>query len=191
LPKDLSNGYDALAADYIAARRPYGRDIIRGWTASLPTGGHVLDLGAGYGEPVTPILLAAGLKIWALDSAPAMIAAYKQRFPAIKTACEAVETSAFFNKKFDGILAIGLMFLLPSNHQTQLIARMSDALHSGGQLIFTAPRETGQWKDLLTGQLSRSLGEAAYHQALKTAGLVITGSHLDEGGSHYYSAEKP
>jgi len=110
-----------------------------------------------------------------------------QNFPDIEIACEAAEKSAFFDRQFDGILSVGLIFLLSPDTQRQLLPRIAEALKPNGQLLFSAPKETGSWQDILTKRESYSLGEREYHQLLSVSDLKISGSYVDEGGSHYYA----
>lgn len=187
---DPSNGYEGVAEQFIHARSDIGSGIVRDWAAQLPNGASVLDLGCGHGEPNIPILMAAGLQISAIDAAPSLLAALTDRFPEIETACESVEASSFFARKFGGVLAVGLLFLLPRDTQLRLIQNVSDALDPGGRFLFSAPLESGSWDDLLTKRRSQSLGEEVYRTSLLDAGFGAVESLWDRGGSHYYSARK-
>ena len=119
-----------------------------------------------------------------------MVAAFKRRFPGVAVACEPAERSRFFDRTFDGALAIGLIFLLPEESQRDLIRRIAGALNPGGKLLFSAPRQICAWDDLLTGQPSTSLGAEEYHRVLARSGLHLIKGHVDEGGTHYYEAQK-
>lgn len=189
---DASNGYDAVADDYIRLRsQETGVNIVSNWAAAFKSGADVLDLGAGNGFPLTKILVDHSLSVFAIDASPKMVAAFRQNFPHIEIACEAAENSAFINRQFDGILSVGFIFLLLPDIQRQLLPRMSKALKPRGRLLFSAPKETGSWQDVLTKRESYSLGEREYHQLLTESGLQISGSYVDAGGSHYYDATKP
>lgn len=157
---------------------------------ALAPGGSVLDIGCGFGDPVTPVLIKQGLDISAIDASPTLVAEFRRRFPDIRVACEAVEESSYFDRKFDGILAIGLVFLLDTNVQRSLLARLAKALIADGRLLFSAPQEACEWKDVLTGQRSISLGSEAYSEILKSAGLRLMPAYKDEGGNYYYNARK-
>ena len=193
LPEDRSNGYEAIAEAFIShrLRSTIGLEVIRKWAEVLPQGGTVLDVGAGSGEPLTAALIDAGFDVAAIDASPAMVAAFRQRFPDVEIACEPAECSLFFNRTFDGVLAIGLVFLLPEDRQRELIRRMATALKPGGRLLFSAPSQVCVWDDVLTGRPSSSLGTDAYRQVLVSAGLQPSGEHMDEGENHYYEAHKP
>ena len=186
----MSNGYEAVAEDFIRLRSSTGLAVVREWAASLPRGGSIIDVGAGSGEPLTAALIEAGFAVSAVDASPAMVAAFQRRFPKFDVACEPAERSTFFNRTFDGALAIGLVFLLPDDGQRDLLGRMAAALKPGGRLLFSAPREVGVWDDLLTGQRSSSLGAEAYRHILAGSGLQLVGERIDEGGNHYYEARK-
>lgn len=188
---DESNGYDGIAATYINGRGRtvdgIGSSTVRSWAQHFGPGAAVLDLGCGTGIPVTKILLEAGLKAYAVDASPNMVSAFRQHFPDVPVACEPVERSSFFGLTFDGIIAVGLMFLLPEAHQRALIPKMAAALNPGGKLLFTAPVDKVEWKDVMTGQLSRSLGSEAYRSLLLASGLAIGEALTDEGGNYYFS----
>ena len=187
---DPSNGYEAIAAEFIQARSDIGSDIVRIWAAQFEQGSRVLDLGCGHGDPNIPLLLGAGLKVSAIDASPRLLAAFRAKFPEVEAACEAVEHSAFFERRFEGVLAIGLMFLLPETVQRQLIRNVSEALRPGGSFLFSAPKEQCDWEDVLTKHQSKSLGDDTYRSILTETGFDQIESLIDRGQSHYYSARK-
>ncbi len=191
---DESNGYQRIAEIYIAGRgravNGIGSSTARAWARTFSIGSAILDLGCGTGIPVTKILLEAGLKAYAVDASTKMIEDFKQNFPNVPVACESVERSAFFDRTFDGIIAVGLMFLLPEENQRALISKIAAALDPGGKLVFTAPLDKHQWKDIMTEQLSWSLGAERYRELIAAAGLSIGEEYRDEGGNHYFSGIK-
>ncbi len=192
MTSDRSNGYDAIADEFASARfrSKIGVDVVRNWAVSLPRGSAVLDVGCGTGEPVTATLVEAGLSVSALDASPALVAAFRQRFPAVPVACEAAEDSQFFGWAFDGAVAIGLVFLLDESAQRELIARIAEVLNPEGRFLFTAPREVCVWDDVLTGRRSCSLGAEEYRRALSLSEMHVIAEHLDEGNNHYFEAQK-
>ncbi|MFW2342207.1 class I SAM-dependent methyltransferase [Brevundimonas sp.] len=187
---DLSHGWDAVADAFMSARSDVGTDVVRRWATHLPSGGTVVDLGCGFGEPVTRTLIGSGLAVWGVDASPTLVAEYRRRFLDCPVACEAAEASALFGRSFDGAVAVGLMFLLPEADQRRLIARVARALVPGGRFLFSAPRQECAWDDVLTGRPSRSLGEAAYREVLEAAGLTLADQRTDAGGNHYFDAVK-
>jgi 2-polyprenyl-3-methyl-5-hydroxy-6-metoxy-1,4-benzoquinol methylase len=183
---DASNGWEAVAQQFIAVRSMIGADTLRHWLRALPTGAAVLDLGCGAGVPVTQVLVAQGCCVYGIDASPALVAAYREHFPSLPVACETVEASAFFGRRFDAVVGVGLMFLLTEATQRALIAKVAAALEPGGRFLFTAPWQDCSWTDLLTGRTARSLGTDAYERACRQAGLVIDREFVDEGENHYF-----
>jgi cyclopropane fatty-acyl-phospholipid synthase-like methyltransferase len=192
---DESNGYESIAEIYIKGRgraiNGIGSSNARAWARTLKAGSVVLDLGCGTGIPVTKILLEAGLNAYAVDASPKMVEDFRQNFPDVPVACESVERSPFFNRSFDGIISVGLMFLLSEETQRAFIHKMAAALNPGGKLLFTAPLEKIEWKDAMTEQASRSLGAEEYRMLISASGLSIDEEFHDEGGNHYFSGIRP
>lgn len=185
---DLSNGWDAIAARFAAVRSDIGADIVRDWAGDLPAGATVVDIGCGTGWPVATTLAGAGCAVAGIDASPALLAAFRRALPDAPTACEAAEDSDFFGRRFDGAVAIGLLFLLPEAAQAALIARVGAALHPGGRFLFSAPRIAGRWHDMLTGRVSQSLGEDAYRTLLADAGMDRVRILNDIGGNDHFAA---
>ena len=195
--EDGSNGYESVANIYIAGRGTrarvgdsVGAAVVKAWASTFPRGATVLDLGSGPGEPSTRILQEAGLTSYAVDASPTMVAAFRERFPHVPVEQNTVEASEFFNRSFDGALAWGLLFLLDPAAQALVIQKVGRVLEPQGRFVFTATRQPEEWLDGMTDQPSRSLGEEKYKQLLRDAGLQWVGDAQDEGGNHYYFAEK-
>ncbi|MGE0816297.1 MAG: class I SAM-dependent methyltransferase [Vicinamibacterales bacterium] len=167
-----------------------GVDVLRRWAAGLPPGAAVLDLGCGGGLPVSRTLAEAGAVVSGVDASPRMIAAYRERFPGAWTACESAELGTFARRRFDAVVAIGLMFVLDEDAQRRVIARVAGTLPPGGRFLFTAPRQAASWIDPTTRQAMWSLGEDAYAAVLSAHSFRLTGTFVDEGENHYYAAEK-
>lgn len=197
MSEDGSNGYEEIASIYIARRgtRPLvgdaiGAATIKQWAQTFHPGATVLDLGSGPGEPSTRILQEMGLAICAVDASAAMAAAFRERFPGVPIDQNTVESSQFFHRTFDGVLAWGLLFLLEPATQALVIKKVAGALNHGGRFLFTAPKEPVEWLDAMTGRRSQSLGAQTYERLLHNAGLTWVSEALDEGGNHYYFVEK-
>ena len=194
---DGSNGYESVANIYIAGRgtRPHvgdaiGAAVVEAWAAAFPRGATVLDLGAGPGEPGTRILHEAGLMSYAVEASSSMVAAFRRQFPDVPMDHNTVEASEFFNRSFDGVLAWGLLFLLEPSNQALVIGKVGRVLEPRGRFLFTAPKETVEWLDAMTERRSYSLGADVYERLLREAGLKWIDEAEDEGGNHYYYAEK-
>ncbi|MEM8770623.1 MAG: class I SAM-dependent methyltransferase [Pseudomonadota bacterium] len=190
MDEDYSNGYEAIAKEFMAVRSNAGRSVVQDWAATVKPDGAVIDIGAGCGEPLTSALTEAELAVCAIDASPTMVAAFQRRFPEIEIACEAAERSEFFGRTFDAALAVGLIFLLRENTQRELVPRIAKALKPGGKLLFSAPRQACAWNDILTGRRSLSLGAEEYRRILADVGLKICREFADEGRTYYYEAKK-
>ena len=189
---DPSNGYEAAAERYIMSRnQDIGVATLREWCRTLVPASSVLDLGCGFGVPVSQLLIDEGFDVYGVDASAKMISAFRQRFPYAHAECAAVEDSDFFSRRFDAVVAVGLMFLLPVDVQTVIIRKVAAALNTGGKFLFTSPKECCTWKDLLTARESVSPGADAYYQILGAQGLILDGERVDGGRNHYYLVSKP
>lgn len=183
-----ASGYEAAAQQFIRLREAsaIGAGIIRHWATLLPAQAEVLDLGCGAGVPVASTLAAAGFRLYGIDASAQLLQTYRLRLPHAIVACETVQDSAFFARNFDAVVAIGLIFLLPAEQQTQLIDKVAARLTHAGRFLFTAPEQSCNWTDVLTGQASVSLGAARYSRLGSDAGLQLVAEYQDEGQNHYY-----
>jgi len=187
---DKSNGYEEHAQDFMRARRAHiGPDVARDWAREFPSGAEVLELGCGHGV-VSQVLVEQGLRLYAIDASPTLLAAFRQRFPDVQAECAAAEDSSYFGRTFDGVIAWGLMFLLPEETQRIVLAKMARALKPGGRLLFTAQRQTVTWTDSITGQESWSLGVERYESLMRELGLDIEPGRIGAGENYYYLGVK-
>ncbi|HEX6495667.1 MAG TPA: class I SAM-dependent methyltransferase [Acidobacteriaceae bacterium] len=187
---DPSNGYEEHAETYMRWRHPrIGLDIVREWAAEFPPGAAVLELGCGHGV-ISQVLVDAGVTLYAVDASRTLIEVFRERFPAVPTKCAAAEDAPYFDRAFDGVIAVGLIFLLSKEAQQIVLTRVADALNPGGRFLFTAPRQACMWTDDLTKRDSRSLGIEEYETLLRELGLHIDSCWTDEGGNHYYFVSK-
>lgn len=180
--------WEAIAMEFVAARSTIGSDVVRQWARNLRPGSEVVDIGCGSGAPVSQVLVDQGCCVFGIDASPTLLSMFKRRFPAARAACEPVERSPFFSQQFDGAIAVGLLFLLPEEKQRTLIKKVGTILKPDGRFLFSAPRDPCEWPDRQTGQVSRSLGMAAYERLLKDAGMRLERCYIDEGGNHYVAA---
>ncbi len=189
---DLSEGWDGIAGQFLTFRSNVGAELVRIWAReNLPPGGVVVDIGCGSGVPITKVLSEEGLEVFGIDASPTLLEVFRHNFPDAQSACEAGQDSRFFNRQFDAVVAVGLLFLLAERDQRKLIKGVAQALRPGARFLFSAPRERCEWEDLLTGRRSISLGQDEYERVLVGSGLVLLGGHTDEGSNHYYEAGRP
>jgi SAM-dependent methyltransferase len=192
---DRSSGYEAVSAEFLAYRgnsgtrsTAIGVKEVRKWAKTLPRSGSVIDLGCGPGFPITVVLIEEGLHVFGVDAAPSFVAAFERNLPGTPILCEAVQESRFFDRTFDAVLAIGLMFLLKTEEQHHLIQRFAEILVPGGRLLFTATAKPAIWNDAMTGLESISLGAERYRKLLRAARLSVAREYEDVGENHYFDA---
>ena len=180
--------WEAIAEEFIAARSDIGSDVVRQWAQRLRPASEVVDIGCGSGAPVSQTLVEAGFMVFGIDASPTLLSMFRRRFPEAPATCETVQSSNFFGQKFDGVVAVGLMFLLSEEDQWKLIEKVGQALRPGGRFLFSAPRAQCEWSDLQTGQPSSSLGEVEYQRLLACAGMHLEHIYVDGGGNDYFDA---
>lgn len=189
---DVGRFYEMQALKYLDARDQsrVGVEIVERWARSLPFGTPVVEIACGGGYPLTQVLVDAGLAVWAIDTSPTLLRQFRLRFPAIPTQCASALESNYFGRTFEAVLSIGLLSFLLEDEQLALLHRVSEILEPRGRFLFTAPIETGTWRDVTTGLECWSLGRIAYTRALQHLGFRMIRTHVDEGETNYYEAEK-
>jgi len=193
---DRSNGYEAVAEEFLARRgssiRSTGIGVkeVREWARTLPRGSSIIDLGCGPGFPITAVLVDEELHVFGVDAAPSFVSAFQRNLPGTPLVCEAVQESKLFSRTFDAVLAWGLMSLLQAEDQHRLIQRFAEILVPGGRLLFTSTAKPAAWNDGMTGLASLSLGAEQYRKLLGAVGISVAEEYEDEGENHYFDAFK-
>ena len=189
---DASNGYEARAKAYGAARSSIGRAELLAWAGEyLAPGARILDAGCGDGWPLAEALVEVGFDVVGLDASPAMLRRYRARLPGSYTILARAEDATLEPGSFDAAIAIGLVFQLDAEGQEKLIQQLAGCVRPGGHILFTAPWQMHEGVDTFTGQRVRSLGLEAYKAMLSEAGLELVGRFDDSGGNHHLHARKP
>jgi SAM-dependent methyltransferase len=187
---DTSNGYEEHADTFMQWRHPHiGQNVARDWAREFERGATVLELGCGDGV-ISQVLVEAGLMLYGLDASPRLLRAFRERFPMAQAECAAAEESTYFDRTFDGVIAVGLIFLLPEAAQKIVFSKVAIALNEGGRFLFTAPRQVCTWVDVLTNRDACSLGVEAYEALLRGLGFEVSSGRVDEGENHYFFAVK-
>lgn len=189
---DSAQAYEVYAHEFLRDRDKslIGTQVVEQWCRTFPKGATVIELACGGGYPITRVLHAAGLQLWAVESSPTLATEFRLRFPSIPLQSARVQESDFFARKYQGAIAIGLIFLLPEQEQATLISRVSEILELGGRFLFMAPIQAGTWKDMNTGIECTSLGQKRYEELLRNGGLHVVATYTDVGENNYYDAKK-
>jgi cyclopropane fatty-acyl-phospholipid synthase-like methyltransferase len=103
--EDGSAGYQEVAEEFMTLRSAsrIGAGALEEWAARLPPGSAVLDLGCGHGVPVSEVLIQAGHRVYGVDASPALVAAFRARFPGVEVECARVQDSHFFGGASRGL----------------------------------------------------------------------------------------
>jgi 2-polyprenyl-3-methyl-5-hydroxy-6-metoxy-1,4-benzoquinol methylase len=190
MPDDGANGYEEYAEIFMRARNlKIGLSVMRQWASQLAPGSELLELGCGHGV-ISQVLLEAGVKLSVVDASPTLLREFHSRFPDVEVECSTAQKSELLSRKYDGVVACGLIFLLTETDQRSVLRRAADALRPNGRLVFTAPNEALTWNDSITEMPSLSLGATVYEALLRDLGLDVSSGVIDEGGNCYYEGIK-
>ena len=189
---DSAMAYEKHACNFMRERDEslIGSKVVQNWAHNLPKNTDVIEIACGSGYPISKTLVESGVNLWVIDSSKTLIKEFQLRFPDTPSKCERTQESDYFARKFDAAIAIGFIFLLPEEEQILFIEQISRILPPGGQFLFTAPIELGNWRDLNTGIECNSLGYKKYASALQKAGFSITANFEDVGKNNYYETER-
>ena len=177
-PDDTRDIYERQAAQYDAARSRalFEAKWLARFTASLPPGGRVLDLGCGTGEPIARWFIAEGFQVTGVDFAQAMLAIARTRWPDGDWR-QADMRALDLPDRFDGIIAWDSFFHLRPEEQTDCIARVAQHLVPGGAFLTTVGPHAGAISGTVGPEAiyHASLSPAGYAQCLEEDGLRMTG----------------
>lgn len=148
----------AHAWDRRRGRSLFERAWLDRFTAGLPHGADLLDLGCGAGEPIARSLLERGFKVTGVDAAPSMIALCRARLPESEWLVGDMRRLAL-GRRFAGVLAWDSFFHLNAADQRAMFARFAAHAGPGAPLMFTSGPAAGE----AIGQFE---GEPLYHASL-------------------------
>jgi len=149
---------NAAAFDQQRARGLFERAWIDLLTADLSPGAAILDLGCGMGEPIAQHFIGQGFRVTGIDSAPALIALCRERFPDQAWIAGDMRDLAL-GRRFDGLIAWHSMFHLPPEDQRAMFPRLGAHAAPGAALMFTSGSSEGD-------AISAWQGEPLYHGSL-------------------------
>jgi SAM-dependent methyltransferase len=149
---------NAAAWDEVRGADLEDREWFDRFTAILPAGAAVLDLGCGSGVPVAGYLIEQGYRVTGLDSSPSLIAMCRGRFPDGDWLVGDMRALAL-GRRFQGILGWHSFFHLHFDDQRAMFPRFADHAAPGAALMFTSgpthSEAIGEWQ-----------GEPLYHASL-------------------------
>jgi SAM-dependent methyltransferase len=148
----------ARSFDRQRKRRLFERPWLERFLALVPENGSILDLGCGSGEPIARYLVETGYAVTGVDSAAAMIALCRDRFPD-HTWLVADMRKLALGRTFDGILAWNSLFHLRPADQRAVFPIFAQHERAGAPLLFTSGPRSGE-------AMGEFEGEPLYHASL-------------------------
>ncbi|HEY6455747.1 MAG TPA: methyltransferase domain-containing protein [Steroidobacteraceae bacterium] len=128
------------------------------FTALLPEGATILDVGCGSGEPIARYLIEAGFAVDGVDASPTLISFCRERFPD-RTWHVADMRTLTWGKTFHGLLAWDSFFHLAHDDQRRMFPIFRQHANVGTVLMFTSGTSYGE-------AIGSYRGEPLYHASL-------------------------
>ncbi|KRE01004.1 methyltransferase [Bosea sp. Root670] len=152
--------YQRHAATYDGLR---GKTLMEGpWLARfrdlLAPGATILDIGCGTGQPIARHFIEHGHAVTGVDSAPAMIALCRTRFPEGDWQVADMRRLAL-GRRFDGLIAWDSFFHLTPEDQRGMFKVFASHAAPGAALLFTSGPAHGE-------AIGSFESEALYHGSL-------------------------
>ncbi len=181
--------YQRHAATYdgLRGKTLFERPWLARFRAMLEPGASILDIGCGTAEPIARHLIEAGHAVTGIDSAPAMIAQCRTRFPASDWHVADMRRLAL-GRRFAGLIAWDSFFHLTQGDQRAMFPVFASHAAPGAALMFTSGPSHGEAIGSFEGEplYHSSLDPAEYRALLAENGFaVIAHAAEDEGcGGH-------
>ncbi len=190
--------YERHADEWARARDHEGTLYERGWLdrfcALIPSGGTILDLGCGTGEPIARNLGERGYAVMGIDSSPSMVKLFQARLPGQPAQVADMRTLALA-QWFHGVLAWDSFFHLDHQDQRQMFTTFRAHVAPHGALMFTSGTTHSEAIGLLEGEslYHASLDAAEYRQLLADTGFTVVAVAFEDpdcGGRTVWLAQR-
>jgi SAM-dependent methyltransferase len=169
--------YDRHADAWHRRRSPHA-SLEEAWltrfSAGLPDGACVLDLGCGTGQPMARWLAQRGFAITGIDSSAAMLAHARALQPTQEWMQGDMRTLAL-GRRFAGVLAWDSFFHLSHADQRAMFAVFAAHAAPGAMLMFTSGPSHGEAIGEFEGEplFHASLAPEAYRSLLDAHGFEV------------------
>jgi SAM-dependent methyltransferase len=176
--------YQHYAREWDADRRASGWND-RPWhdrfTADLPAGATVLDLGCGGGSPVAMHMVERGLRVTGVDSSPDMIALCRERMPDQEWIVADMRALSL-GRTFGGVLAWDSFFHLKPDDQRRMFRVFAEHAAASAFLMFNTGPMHGEAIGCYRGSplYHASLAHAEYRVLLLESGFDIVAHAVED-----------
>lgn len=154
---EISDWFDAHRSKELVMEKFY-LDLLQ---KHIPSGGKILDIGCGTGEPIAQFLITQGYQLTGVDASEKMIRLCQKRFPNATWLLADMRTLNL-QEKFHAVIAWHSIFHLPHDDQRSTLKLLASMVEKNGLLIFTSGEEYGEvWSD--------NGGHDLYHASLSSA----------------------
>lgn len=168
--------YERHARSYDADRGKtlFERPWLDRFAALIPSGGTILDIGCGSGEPIARHLIETGHAVTGIDASDAMIGQCRGRFPAAKWTVADMRCLAL-GQRFAGLVAWDSLFHLRPDDQRAMFPILAAHAAPEAALMFTSGPRAGEAIGEYRGQplFHASLDGAEYRLLLAQNGFKV------------------
>jgi SAM-dependent methyltransferase len=174
--------WDSIALLYLELFRdefhgkPFDRQLLASFAASLPPGAAVCDAGCGPCGHVTRLLADAGLDVTGVDISPRCIELARGQQPELRFETMDMAAMTFESGSLAGLVAYYSLHYLPRDKQSELLLQFRRVLAPGGLLLIAVkegnsegwiddPMGTGQrvfWCDFPASELQLLVRESGF-----------------------------
>jgi len=184
----------ADAFDRLRGKSGFEAPWLERFLAASPSPLPVLDLGCGAAEPMARILIERGRQVWGIDSAPAMIALCRARFPD-QTWQVGDMRRLDLGQRFGGLLAWHSFFHLTPDDQRAMFPIFAAHAAPQAALMFTSGPDAGESFGTFEGKTlyHASLSQDEYRELLTTHGFEVlrhVAQDPEAGGATVWLAQR-
>lgn len=154
---------------------PKLKRLFNQWLDRLPSGGHILDIGCGHGDPVISTLLERNFRVTGLDLSAEMVRQAHTKFPNVSflnIAINQLEAEA----EFDGACSLSSLLYLDPIDLLHGIYRLYHAIKPGGLLFLFGYDSHPNWRGY---PFDRDLGQPMWSWRYS---IDEATQHLEEHG---------
>jgi SAM-dependent methyltransferase len=164
------------------------------FTALIPAGATILDIGCGSGKPIAAHLIAQGYTVTGVDSSPTMIDMCSDRFPAHHWLVADMRRLTL-GKRFAGVIAWDSFFHLSPDDQRLMFPIFRAHAEPGAPLLFTSGPRHGDAIGSFEGEplYHSSLDPGEYRALLRDNGFTVVDHAVEDptcGGHTIWLAQR-